>query len=74
MGRKYDGAIEYKTDENGNEVRVKKNFVPIFTIEAGRSRNKEQTATLENLLNEGFYTDIEQQGHFVFIDNVLSGS
>ncbi len=74
MGRKYDDTVEYKTDENGNEVRVKKNFIPIITIETGRSRNKEQTAKLEKLLNEGFYTDTEPVGHFVFIDNVLSGS
>ncbi len=74
MGRKYDDSVEYKTDGNGNEVRVKKNFIPIITIETGRSRNKEQTAKLEKLLKEGFYTDTDPVGHFVFIDNVLSGS
>lgn len=74
MDRKYDDTVEYIADENGTEVRVKKNFVPIITIETGRSRNNEQTAKLEKLLNEGFYTDTEPAGHFVFIDNVLSGS
>lgn len=73
IGRKYDGTVEYKTDENGNEVKVKKNFIPIITLETGRSRDKEQTAKLNKLLNEGFYV-AEPKGHFVFIDNVLSGS
>ncbi len=74
MDRKYDDTIEYKTDKNGNEVRVKKNLLPIITIETGRSKNKEQTVKLEKLLKEGFYTDTQPQRHFVFLDNVLSGS
>ncbi len=74
MDRKYDDNIEYKTDKNGNEVRVKKNLLPIITIETGRSKNKEQTVKLEKLLKEGFHTDTQPQRHFVFLDNVLSGS
>ena len=42
IGRKYDGTVEYKTDENGNEVKVKKNFIPIITLETGRSRDKDR--------------------------------
>ena len=74
MARKCDDSVEYKADENGNEVRVKKNFIPIITIKTGRSRSKEQTTKLEKLLKEVFYIDTEPVGHFVFIDNVLSGS
>lgn len=72
--RKYYDSVEYKTDEKGNELRVKKNFAPIMTVETGRSRNKEQTAKLQRLLSEGFYINTEPLGHFVFLDNVLSGS
>lgn len=39
--RKYDYKKEYKTDENGNEIRVKKNIAPIIAVETGRKRNKE---------------------------------
>ncbi|MCD2347406.1 RNA dependent RNA polymerase [Clostridium guangxiense] len=72
--RNYDDAIEYKADDNGNEMRVKKNFAPIITVETGRSRKKETNEKLQRLLNEGFYINTEPLGHFVFLDNVLSGS
>ncbi|MDT8716993.1 hypothetical protein IAI10_10015 [Clostridium sp. 19966] len=72
--RNYDDAIEYKADDNGNEMRVKKNFAPIITVETGRSRKKETNEKLQRLLNEGFYINTKPLGHFVFLDNVLSGS
>ncbi|AJA48519.1 hypothetical protein CPAST_c24490 [Clostridium pasteurianum DSM 525 = ATCC 6013] len=71
---KYDYKKEYKKDENGNEIRVKKNIAPIITVETGRSRNEEQTAKLKKLLENGFYINTDPLGHFVFLDNVLSGS
>lgn len=66
----YDDAVEYKTDENGNEIRVKKNIAPIITVETGRSRNKEQTDKLRRLLPEGVYINTEPLGHFAFLESI----
>jgi hypothetical protein len=74
MKRKYDCKEQTKIDDQGKEIKVKKNLVPIITIESGRSRKKETNEKLQRLLNEGFYINTEPLGHFVFLDNVLSGS
>src|SRR5665647_2160101 len=73
IGREYDDAVEY-IDKNGIEEKAEKNLIPVITIEAGTKRTKEQTEKLKRLLIEGFYTKTQPEGHFVFIDNVLSGS
>lgn len=48
--------------------------MPIITVETGRSRSNETNKKLEKLLKDGFYMNTESVGHFVFLDNVLSGS
>lgn len=81
MGHTYDPIEEYKEDANGKKVKVKKNLLPLISIETGRSRSKEDTQKLERLLKEGFVAQfIDSKGThthtntYKFIDNVLSGS
>ena len=40
----------------------------------GYRSKEEHTVKLEKMLKEGFCTESEPQGHFVLIDNVISGS
>lgn len=72
--KSYDNTEEYKTDEEGDTHKLKKNPLPIITIETGRSRSKADNEKLKKLLEKGFYLNRQQGGHFVFLDNVLSGS
>lgn len=89
MKRKYEHAIEYKRDEDGSIMRmksgapmkVKKNVLPIITIETGRDRSEDTNEKLAKLLNEGFTANYYSETgkllgthKFVFLDNVLSGS
>ncbi|MEC1788619.1 hypothetical protein [Schinkia azotoformans] len=81
MERTYDSVEEFKDDANGKKVKVKKNLLPLISIEAGRSRSKEDTKKLKILLNDGFSAQfVDSNGMhthtntYKFIDNVLSGS
>jgi ribosomal protein S15P/S13E len=74
LKKEYDTLEEFKTDEDGNSKKVKKNKLPIITIETGRSRSDKDNEKLEKLLKEGFYLNTEPEVHMVFLDNVLSGS
>lgn len=72
-GKAYDAVEETTTTEEGQVVKVKKNRLPIITIEAGRSRNEADHEKLQKLLTDGFYLK-KSNRHMVFLDNVLSGS
>lgn len=72
MKKSYAGDEVAKFDNDGN--RIPNNILPIISIETGRTKTEEQTIILEKLLRDGFYTNTEPESHFVFIDNVLSGS
>jgi hypothetical protein len=89
MNRTYESVIEYKKlpdgtivkSETGTPLKIKKNVLPIITIETGRGRSKETNEKLAKLLHEGFtanYRDskgnVVSAQKFVFLDNVLSGS
>ncbi|NHN34691.1 hypothetical protein [Paenibacillus agricola] len=89
MKRQYESAIEYKKNEDGAltksksgaSIKIKKNVLPIMTIETGRGRSSETNEKLAKLLNEGFIAKYYSESgkltnthKFVFLDNVLSGS
>ena len=73
MGKSYDYESETTTNENGETVKIKRNKLPIITIETGRQRTDEDNKKLQKLLEEGFYLK-GKKTHLVFLDNVLSGS
>jgi hypothetical protein len=68
----YAGDSIAKFDNEGN--RIPNNILPIISVETGRSKTDEESKVLSKLLQDGFYTNTEPESHFVFIDNVLSGS
>lgn len=72
MKKTYAGDDVAKFDNDGN--RIPNNILPIISIETGRSKTENQTEALAKLLRDGFYINTEPESHFVFIDNVLSGS
>lgn len=72
MKKTYAGDSIAKFDNEGN--RIPNNILPIISVETGRSKTDEQSKVLYKLLRDGFYTNTEPESHFVFIDNVLSGS
>lgn len=72
-GKAYDATEETRTTKDGQIVKVKKNKLPIVTIEAGRTRTDADNAKLQKLLKEGFYLKGTDK-HMVFLNNVLSGS
>ena len=72
-GKAYDPIEETKTTKEGQVVKVKKNRLPIVTIETGRTRDEADNEKLQKLLNDGFYLKGRDK-HMVFLDNVLSGS
>ncbi len=74
MGRSFDPDEEYEQNDEGIDVLIKKNLLPIISIETGRTRNKKTSKLLEKLLKDGFYLTDKNKNHFVFLDNVLSGS
>ncbi len=51
----YDAIEETKTTNEGQVVKVKKNRLPIITIETGRTRDEADNEKLQRLLNDGFY-------------------
>ena len=73
MGKSYDYKAETTTNDDGEIIKVKKNRLPLITIETGRNRSDKDNQKLGKLLNEGFYLE-NKNIHFVFLDNVLSGS
>jgi hypothetical protein len=89
MKRQYEVDIEYKKNEDGSltksksgaSIKIKKNVLPIMTIETGRGRSIETNGKLKNLLSEGYTANyysgsgkLISTDKFVFLDNVLSGS
>ncbi|SCW83429.1 hypothetical protein SAMN04487970_106124 [Paenibacillus tianmuensis] len=89
MKRKYEPIIEYQTNKDGSlvksisgtPIKIKKNVLPIITIETGRDRSAKTNEKLSKLLNEGFTANYhDSKGNnisvqkFVFLDNVLSSS
>jgi len=72
--KSYDDAEEYKTDNKGDIHKVKKNLLHIITIKTGGNRSKADNEKLKILLEKGFYLSRQEEEHFVFLDNVLSGS
>lgn len=54
MKRSYDAVEKYKEVVSGKKVKIKKNLLPLISIETGRSRTKEDKLKLTKLLNDGF--------------------
>lgn len=89
MKRNYDSVIEYKKNSDGSlmksksgtPITIKKNALPIITIETGRDRSAETNKKLAKLLNESFTANYRDSNgnlistqKFVFLVNVLSSS